>query len=149
MSQFFERLPEFFANHLILATAFVAVLAFLISHEVGQLTRKYKSLSPAAFTQLINRSSPLLIDMSSQKDYDAGHIVGARHVPLSQFDPENKDLVRVRDMPVAIYCANGQTSSAACARLAKAGFTQVNTLEGGLGAWRGASLPVTRDKPRH
>ncbi len=143
---FFERLPEFFANHMILATTFVALLAFLISGEFAQLMRKYKALTPQALTQLINRQSPLLIDMSSQKDFDAGHIVGARHVPLSQFDPEHKDLVKVREMPVAVYCANGQTSSAACARLAKAGFTQVNWLDGGLATWRAASLPVTRDK---
>ncbi len=143
---FFERLPDFFANHLILATTFVALLAFLISNEFSRLSRKYKALTPQALTHLINRQSPLLIDMSSQKDFDAGHIVGARHVPLSQFDPENKDLVKVRELPVAVYCANGQTSATACARLAKAGFTEVSWLDGGLAAWRAASLPVTRDK---
>ncbi|MEO6065183.1 MAG: rhodanese-like domain-containing protein [Lysobacterales bacterium] len=131
---------------MILATAFVALLAFLISHEFAQFARKYKVLTPQGLTLLINRQSPLLIDMSSQKDFDAGHIVGARHVPLSQFDPEHKDLAKVREMPLAVYCGNGQTSAAACARLAKAGFTQVNWLDGGLAAWRAASLPVTRDK---
>ncbi len=143
---FFERLPDFLANHMILTTIFIALLAFLLSHEYGQLTRKFKALTPQAFTQLLNRQSPLLIDMSSQKDFDAGHIVGARHVPLSQFDPEHKDLARVREMPVAVYCSTGQTSSAACTRLTKAGFTQVNWLDGGLASWRGANLPVTRDK---
>ena len=143
---FFERLPDFFANHMILTTIFVALLAFLISGEFAHFMRKYKVLTPQALTQLINRQAPLLIDMSSQKDFDAGHIVGARHVPQSQFDPEHKDLAKVRELPVAVYCGTGQTSAAACARLAKAGFTQVSWLDGGLATWRSASLPVTRDK---
>ncbi len=145
---FFERLPEFFSNHIMLVAAFVVVLVMLVSGEIARLTRKYRSLTPQALTHLINRESPLLIDMSSQKDFDAGHIVGAKHVPLSQFDPENKDLVRVREMPVAIYCGNGQTSATACARLSKAGFASVHWLDGGLAAWRAADLPVTRVKPQ-
>lgn len=145
---FFERLPEFFSNHIILVAVLVVIVVMLVSGEIAHLTRKYRSLSPQALTHLINRESPLLIDMSSLKDFDAGHIVGARHVPLSQFDPENKDLVRVRELPVAIYCGNGQTSSNACARLSKAGFTSVHWLDGGLAAWRSADLPVTRDKPQ-
>jgi rhodanese-related sulfurtransferase len=65
---------------------------------------------------------------------------------MSQFDPESKDLAKVRDLPVAVVCKTGQTSAEACKRLAKAGFTKVHWLDGGLGAWRTADLPLVKGK---
>ena len=69
---------------------------------------------------------------------------GAKHVAMSQFDPENKELAKVRDLPVVIYCRTGQTSAEACKRLKKAGFSKVFWLDGGLSAWLTAELPVVK-----
>jgi len=119
-------------------------LFILISNEVSGLFRGYKSLTPGGLTQLVNRNDALLIDMSSKQDFDQGHIVGAKHVPQSQFDPESKDLLKVKELPVAMYCKTGQTSATAAARLVKAGFKNVYWLDGGLAAWRQADLPVVK-----
>lgn len=146
MDEFLHHLPEFAGNHLMLVMIFVVILLALVGGEVSRLFRGYKELSPAGLTLLINRESPLLVDLSSNQDFEKGHIAGARHVPLSQFDPENKELAKVREMPVAVYCKNGHTSSQAAARLLKAGFKQVFWLGGGLGAWQQAGLPTTRGK---
>jgi rhodanese-related sulfurtransferase len=54
-------------------------------------------------------------------------------VALSQFDPEQKDLAKVRDLPVAVVCKTGQSSAECCKRLAKAGFKHVYWLDGGSG----------------
>lgn len=143
---FLDRLPEFIANHPILVGLFLALLLALIGHEVGRLTRRYKALSPLQLVQLMNRDNALVVDVSARNDFEAGHVVGARHVPMSQFDPENKDLAKVKDLPVAVYCKTGQFSAQACERLTKAGFAKVYWLEGGLTAWLAADLPVTRGK---
>src|SRR5206468_13080035 len=103
----------------------------------------YKELTPNGLTLLINRDNALLVDLSSNQDFERGHIAGAKHVPLSQFDPENKDLVKVKDLPVAVYCKTGTTSGQAAARLVKAGFKHVYWLGGGLNAWQQADLPTT------
>src|SRR3954469_613149 len=108
MNEFLQHLPEFVGNHIMLVMIFVVVLLALVGGEVSRLFRRYKELTPAGLTLLINRQSPLLIDLSSNQDFERGHIAGARHVPLSQFDPENKELAKVKDMPVAVYCKNGQ-----------------------------------------
>jgi len=84
--------------------------------------------------------------LSSTQDFDKGHIAGARNVQMSQFDPENKELAKVKELPIALYCKTGTTSAQAAARLVKAGFTQVFWLGGGLAAWRQADLPTTRGK---
>jgi rhodanese-related sulfurtransferase len=65
---------------------------------------------------------------------------------MSQFDPESKELAKAKDLPIAVYCRNGQTSAQTAKRLLKAGFTKVYWLEGGLAAWTEAQLPLARGK---
>jgi rhodanese-related sulfurtransferase len=146
MSEILHRLPEFVGNHTFLVLIFVSVLLAFVASEVSRLFRGYKEVTPGALTQLINRDSPLLVDLSSNQDFEKGHIPGARHVPLSQFDPENKELAKVRDLPVAVYCKTGTTSATAATRLVKAGFKRVFWLGGGLAAWQQADLPLVRGK---
>lgn len=142
MSEFLHHLPEFIANHMLLAMVFVVLLVVLIGNEVSRLFRGYKELTPNGLTLLINRDNPLVVDLSSAQDFERGHVPSARHVPLSQFDPENKDLAKAKELPIAVYCKDGNTSANAAARLVKAGFKHVYWLGGGLAAWRGADLPT-------
>lgn len=146
MSELLHRLPEFIGNHPYLSFGFIGVLVAMIAMEVNSLTRGYKTLTPAGLTQLINKNNALLIDVSSIQDYEKGHVPGARHVAMSQFDPENKDLAKARELPVAIYCKTGQTSGTAAKRLKKAGFSDVYTLEGGLRTWMEAQLPLVKGR---
>lgn len=146
MDEILHHLPEFIGNHTFLAVLFVVLLGVLIAGEVSRLFRGYREVTPAGLTLLINRENALVVDLSSQQDFDKGHIAGARHVAMSQFDPENKELAKVRDLPIAVYCKAGTISSQAAARLVKAGFKHVYWLGGGLTAWRQADLPTTRGK---
>jgi len=146
MSDILHRLPEFLGNHFYLTLGFVGVLVALIVTEARQFTRGYKALTPAGLTQLINRDNALLIDVSSVADFEKGHIPGAKHVAMSQFDPESKDLLKVKDLPVALVCKSGQISAGAAHRLNKAGFSKVFWLEGGLGAWGEAQMPLAKGR---
>ena len=144
MSSFQHRLPEFLGHHMLLALAFAGLVAAILGNEISRRFRGYKELTPGALTLLINRENPLLVDLSSAADFEKGHIVGARHVATSQFDPENKELAKVRDLPVALVCKTGTTSAQAAARLVKAGFGKVYVLDGGMAAWREAALPTAK-----
>ena len=146
MSDFIHRLPDFLGNHLYLTLGFVGVLIALVMTELQHFTRGYKALTPAGLTQLVNRENALLIDVSGAQDFEKGHVPGARNVALTQFDPENKELARAKELPVAVYCRNGQTSAQAARRLMKAGFTKVYWLEGGLAGWKEAQLPLAKGK---
>lgn len=143
---FLERIPEFAANHPILSLAFVGIGVALVANELSRFTRGYRGVSPAELTQLINREDALVIDVSPINDFEKGHIVGSRHVALSQFDPENKLLAKVRELPVAVVCRAGMQSSQAAKRLVKAGFKRVYSLEGGIAAWQQAELPLAKGK---
>jgi rhodanese-related sulfurtransferase len=147
MNDVLHKLPEFLGNHTMLALLFVILLVAIVVGEVMRLLRKYKELTPAELTQLINRDNALVIDLSSFADYEKAHIPGSKHVAMSQFDPEtNKDLSKAKELPVVAVCKDGRTSGKAAERLIKAGFQKVFILEGGVHAWQQAQLPVAKGK---
>jgi rhodanese-related sulfurtransferase len=146
MNDFLHKLPTFVGNHLALSALFVILLVAVIVTQLMTLLRKYKELTPAGLTLLMNRENPLLVDISPRDSYEKGHIPGAKHVLMSQFDPESKDLAKAKDLPVVVICRAGQTAQGAAQRLVKAGFQKVYFLGGGMGAWNQAQLPVAKGK---
>ncbi len=141
-----EQLQTFFGNHAMLCLGFVGVTIALIVNEFSRFTRGYRAIGPAQLTGLINRENALVVDVSPPPEFEKGHVIGSRSVAMSQFDPENKQLAKVRDLPVALVCRNGTTSALAAKRLVKAGFKQVYWLDGGVAAWQSADLPTARGK---
>ena len=140
------RIPEFIGAHPLLSMGMVAVTVALVMNELSRFTRGYKAVSPSELTHLINRENALVVDVSPLNDYEKGHIVGSKHVAMSQFDPESKLLGKVKDTPVAVVCRNGMGSTNAAKRLVKAGFQKVYWLDGGIAAWQSADLPLARGR---
>jgi rhodanese-related sulfurtransferase len=144
MNDFLHNLPTFVGNHLALSALFVIILIALLAMEAAKLLRKYHELSPAGLTLLINRESPLLVDLSARADFEKAHVPGARHVAISQFDPEHKDLAKAKELPVVLIDKDGRSLDKPAQRLVKAGFAKVYVLGGGVFAWQQAQLPVAK-----
>jgi rhodanese-related sulfurtransferase len=130
-----------------LSLALVGLTLAIVYHEISRLFLGFKSVHPAGLTELINREDALVVDVSPIADFEKGHIVGSRNVQMSQFDPENKALAKVRELPVALVCRTGAISAQAAKRLVKAGFKRVYWLDGGIAAWQQADLPLLKGKP--
>ena len=141
-----DKLPEFIANHPLLVLAFAGLVAALIFTEIARRFRGFKPVGPAQATQLINRENAAVVDVSATADFQGGHIVGARNVPLSQLDGDSKTLAKLKNRPVIVCCRQGQTSSQACSKLVKSGFQSVYQLTGGVAAWKGENLPLVKGK---
>ena len=99
-------------------------------------------VNTAEATHLINREDALVVDVREPGEYGAGHILGAKNVPVSRLD--DVELVKRKDRPVIIYCDVGERSSKAMAALKKQGFSRVANLSGGLRAWQQAGLPIEK-----
>lgn len=99
-------------------------------------------VSTAEATHLINREDALVIDVRDPGEYGAGHILGARNVPVARLD--EADLAKRKERPVVVYCDTGDRASKAVSALKKQGFTRVVNLTGGLRAWQQAGLPVEK-----
>lgn len=76
-----------------------------------------------------------LIDVREPKEYEGGHILGARNIPLSQLK-HRKAEIRT-DKPVYLYCQNNVRSGRAAQTLRKNGCKEIYNLKGGFKQWTG------------
>jgi len=94
-------------------------------------------------TRLYNDDA-LVLDVREDKEFAAGHIPKAKHIPLGQLAGRIKELDKFKGKPVLVTCRSGQRSASACRMLRKAGFETVYNQAGGIIAWERANLPVTQ-----
>ena len=141
-----EDLLQFVTRHWMLSLAFVGVLGALIVTEAGRFTRRFREVSPGRATQLINREDARVLDVSAEKEFEAGHIINARNIPAGQLATRDKDLKKMQKRPLVVCCRNGQQSLKACAQLDKLGFENLYWLKGGFAAWQGDNLPIAKGR---
>lgn len=98
--------------------------------------------TPAQATLLINRQDAAIIDVREPAEYATAHIANSRNIPLAQLKARAAELEKQKEKPVIVVCETGARSSGAIAILKAAGFSNLFNLQGGLGAWKQAGLPV-------
>ncbi len=101
-------------------------------------------VTPAEAVQLINREKAVVVDVCQPNEYAAGHVVGARNIPLDQLEANLPNAVKNKNTPVVLVCASGMRSGRAVAVAKKLGYDKAYNLAGGLAAWRSATLPVEK-----
>ncbi len=80
-----------------------------------------------------------LVDVRANHEWGAGHIAGAKHLPLAELAERTGELDPER--PVVLYCRGGTRSTMATDALAEAGFDAAKLSEGIVG-WDEADLPL-------
>jgi rhodanese-related sulfurtransferase len=133
--QFFQKDHNF----LLLATA-LASGAMLLWPLVRRSTGGPRVTATEA-TRLINREDAVVVDIRDQGEYQAGHILGAKNVPLARVESGE---LKSKDKTIIVYCETGDRAPKAAAALKKQGFEKVVNLSGGLAAWKQAGLPVAK-----
>jgi rhodanese-related sulfurtransferase len=134
---------EFIQNNLLLiAVAFVSG-AMLLWPIVRRGTGG-PWVSTLDATRLINQKDAPVLDVREPAEFAAGHILGAKNMPLAQLGARAADLDRWKAKPVILYCDNGSRASSAMPVLKQRGFAEVYNLTGGYPAWQQAGLPVEK-----
>ena len=101
-------------------------------------------VSAAQATQLINREDALVLDVRDPGEYGAGHVLGAKNLPLAKVASGAGEVAKKKDATVIVYCDTGERAGKAAGALKKLGYGKVVKLAGGLAAWKQAGLPVER-----
>ena len=101
-------------------------------------------LKPTDVVQMMNREKAQVIDVCSADEFAAGHVVGARHIPLDELESRLPQAVKNKALPVVLVCASGVRSARAVAIARKLGYEKAESMAGGMGAWRSANLPVEK-----
>jgi len=76
----------------------------------------------------------VVIDVREPYEFAAGHLDGAKLIPLAQLPQRMIDIPTDRD--VVLYCQSGARSARAQQLLHDAGFTRIRNLAGGFVAWQ-------------
>jgi rhodanese-related sulfurtransferase len=101
-------------------------------------------LTPNGAVQLINREKAVVIDVCETEEFAAGHIAGARNIPLNQLDKRLPEVVKNKTLPVVLVCQTGGRAKRALGIAKGLGYDRAEVLGGGLGAWKEANLPLEK-----
>jgi len=84
----------------------------------------------------------LMVDVRTPEEYAEGHIKGAKLIPLAELEQRLAELPK--DKQLYVYCRSGRRSVSASEILARAGFSRVENVLGGINAWSAAGYPVEK-----
>ena len=136
---------EFLANNVMLVILFVTSGFMLIWPELSRFSGAGGAqVGTLEATRLMNQGVSLILDVRDAKEFAAGHLPRARHIPLAELAGRLGEIGRFKEKPVIVTDRTGARSGAACRLLRKSGFNNVYQLKGGVAAWQQASLPVEK-----
>ena len=102
------------------------------------------SLTAQGAVQLINRERAVVVDVREPEEFAAGHVTGAKNVPLNQLEQKLPAAVKNKSLPLLLVCATGARAQRAVATAKKLGYEQAQAVAGGLKSWKDANLPLEK-----
>lgn len=115
----------------------VAVLLFIESKKGG------KALTYHQATRLVNSGEGVILDVREKKDFSAGHIVDAIHIPYAKVADRLSELEKHKAKTIIVVDKMGQHAAAASKTLRDAGWN-ASRLAGGMAEWQAQNLPVVK-----
>lgn len=115
-----------------LLAAAVGVGAYYLINWLYQ-RKAVKTITEEEFSEGFRKAQ--LIDVREPNEFDSGHILGARNIPLSQLKMRLPEIRK--DKPVYLYCTNAMRSGRAAKTLYRKGFRDLYHLKGGFKKWSG------------
>ena len=102
------------------------------------------NLSATEAVLMLNRDKPLVLDVRDATEFAAGHIQGAKNIPVAELANRLKEIEKFKDKPVLVHCQKGMRAKSACNILKAQQFSKLSNLQGGLDTWIEAKLPVVK-----
>ena len=111
---------QFLQDNWMLVALAVVSGAMLVLNFIGGPLSGVEQADTLKSTRLFNDDA-LVLDVREDKEYAAGHIPKARHIPLGQLAGRLQELDKFKSKPILVTCRSGQRSARACGMLKKAG----------------------------
>ena len=121
---------------------FFAIVFLLIMQACSNDSKTHITQS-ALLQQMQESSPPIIIDVRSEYEYQAGHIPAALHIPFwDTFFTEQLQSYSTTQA-IVLYCEHGPRAGIAKWGLSMQGFENIRYLQGHMSAWRKAGLPMS------
>jgi len=135
---------QYLQSNYMMVIVFVGSGLMLLWSYFGSKIQGIKEVNTVGALQLINHKEAVIVDVREQKEYDTGHLLNAKLIPLDALKGRIGELEKYREHPILLVCRSGQRSRIASAQLKNRGFTQAYSLTGGVIAWQKADLPLEK-----
>ena len=99
-------------------------------------------ISAAELNELMKNGGAQLIDVRTPAEFAAGHVAGARNVPINTFRHKLPTLALDPKQPIVAICATAHRSPPAVRLLRAAGYKNAVQLKNGMLSWYATRLPT-------
>ncbi len=114
----------------------------------GHAVETFSTTTVAALRKRMGAADgPLILDVRSDGEWEAGHIPGAVHIENGRLPYD--ELPLPEDRPIVVHCGVRDRAMAGTSVLARRGYRNLTVLDGGFSAWRAARFEVERGSPGH
>lgn len=108
-----------------------------------------RQLTPDEIKSILDKDKAgefLLLDVRQPEEYEAGHVPGAKLIPLGELEARKKELDQRKK--IITYCRSGHRSMAAAIALCGLGFKGIHHMDGGILNWPYETIPgMPEEKP--
>ncbi|GAA0811676.1 rhodanese-like domain-containing protein [Colwellia asteriadis] len=140
-----DELITFAGNNGMLSAIWVALVVMIIVTTIRMKMSPIKQISPQDLTFLMNREEGIALDIRTDKDFKANHILDAVSLSNEKITKNGfASLENKKDKPIIVICSAGLSAVKVANDLSKAGFERVSILKGGMNSWTSAGLPLTK-----
>lgn len=105
---------------------------------------RYKTVTVNEAAQFIKQNQPLILDVRTPGEYQAGRIKNAVLLPVQLLQSNLDKLDDFKDRPILVYCATGNRSTVASKIMIDSGFRQIVNLRKGIVDWHKRGFEVVR-----
>jgi len=98
-------------------------------------SKEYDNIDASACAEMMEKESPVLLDIRSPQEKSDGDIEGS--ILINLFDPSFTTKIDKldKDKTYIVFCRSGNRSKTACSLMAKKGFEKLYNLKGGIFGW--------------
>src|ERR1051326_9376588 len=119
---------------------------------VGDAKRRIREIGATEAAEAVKKNPKILIlDVREPAEWNEGHIPGALHVPRGMLEAKadleyanREPRLADRSQTIIVHCASGARSAMAADVLQEMGFTDVQSMAGGIVAWKEKGLPIEK-----
>ncbi|MBN1373356.1 MAG: hypothetical protein JW987_15575 [Anaerolineaceae bacterium] len=116
-----------------------------LDEHLSNLPEGFGTVKAADLNAEMAEAAPFILDVREASEVEAdGYIEGSVLIPVREVFASLDQLPADKAAPIVVLCKSGHRGAFVQMALQMNGYTNVRNLNGGLGAWIGAELPVVK-----
>ncbi len=123
----------------ILAVAALVIVMLIIGANSGSGNLAATISTQDAYA-LYQQGDTFFLDVREQDEWNEYHAPNTTLIPLGELASRVSEVPK--DRPIVVVCRSGNRSDEGRDILKQAGFTNVTSMDGGLGTWRDLGYPI-------